>query len=383
MPQPRQYPALDDLHRGLDLGLVFRVVGTRRQDAAAVVTGKVQHGVRRPGLVAAGLRNHRARVVRNDQLGHAAVVGQRLDAAFQPVGRGLRRRRPGKGVIRGAQGGHEDVGLAASSQRDGRAGVVDEQLVAGPVHLTHRALQCPGKAPVVLAELGVLVGLDLAVHGPFAAVFLPQKHQRHAFAAQLQMHPAVVGRREDGWPALLIPQLALQLRFVHLGYRGPLQSGRTGQLGVFGDDAFGQAQRLGYLFLGQPAVQAQPQYFFDFTHCDLSGGHPASCHKSASLPARVVSFAQLLSQPTDMFMLIGRVVHGSGISFHNAGIMPSNPSNPVFTLPRITAQARPEYALHQRDIAQVAQIARQQDGMPARLRHACIPMHAMSPAEQT
>ena len=55
LAQPRQDPALHQLHAELDLGFVLRVVGPRGQHRAAVVAGKVEHGVVELWLVAVGV----------------------------------------------------------------------------------------------------------------------------------------------------------------------------------------------------------------------------------------------------------------------------------------------------------------------------------------
>jgi hypothetical protein len=53
------------------------------------------------------------------------------------------------------------VGTAAVDQFDGGPGEIDEQLLAGTVDLAHGALELPGKAPVILAELGIGVGVAI------------------------------------------------------------------------------------------------------------------------------------------------------------------------------------------------------------------------------
>lgn len=70
--QAHQDPALHHLHGRLDLTLVLRVVGARRQHRGAVVARKVMHCVVRPGLVAVGVGNQRPGIVRHDQQWHAA-----------------------------------------------------------------------------------------------------------------------------------------------------------------------------------------------------------------------------------------------------------------------------------------------------------------------
>ena len=105
------------------------------------------------------------------------------------------------------------MGAGAVGEPDGGAGVVDEQLLAGPVHLAHRALQLLGEAAVVLAELGVTVGL---LPGMIGAVFLPQQHQRHALAAQLLVQAPVVRLHMVARPLRRHQQAPLQHRIIHV-----------------------------------------------------------------------------------------------------------------------------------------------------------------------
>jgi len=95
-----------------------------------------------------------------------------------------------EGVARRAQRSHEDVGAAAVRKTHHGADVVDEELLAGAVHLAHGALEALGKTTVILAVLRVAVG---RLTGVLQAVLLPQQHQRHAFAPQFLVHAGVVG----------------------------------------------------------------------------------------------------------------------------------------------------------------------------------------------
>ena len=65
-------PALHDLHSRFGLGLVLRVARTGRQNRGAVVACEVEHRVVATRLVAIGVGDHCLRVVRHDQLRHAA-----------------------------------------------------------------------------------------------------------------------------------------------------------------------------------------------------------------------------------------------------------------------------------------------------------------------
>lgn len=67
--------------------------------------------------------------------------------------------------------------------------VVDEQLLADAMLLTHHHIQFALPGPVVLTEPAVLKALRLA-----QAVLLPEQRQSHAGAAQFGMHPRPIGQ---------------------------------------------------------------------------------------------------------------------------------------------------------------------------------------------
>ena len=66
MAQPGENPALDDLHAGFDLGLVLRLSRACRQDDRAVMGGELGGARIRLRLVAVGVGNEGARIVRDD-----------------------------------------------------------------------------------------------------------------------------------------------------------------------------------------------------------------------------------------------------------------------------------------------------------------------------
>ena len=105
----RQDPALDHLHPDFDLRLVARMSGARREHRHVVVVAELLDQAVDGRLVAVGPRDQGARLVGHDQPRHAADELQRVDDRADPVGRGLRRRGAGVGVVRRAQHGHEDL----------------------------------------------------------------------------------------------------------------------------------------------------------------------------------------------------------------------------------------------------------------------------------
>jgi hypothetical protein len=228
------------------------MIGTRRQNRGAVVAREVEHRVVAAWFVSIGIRDQRTWVVRHDELGHAAVKAQCARRRFEPVSHRLARRGKGECIAGGTHRGDEDVGPAAVGQCDGGAGVIDEQLLACAVNLPHRALELPGEAPIVVAELGVGVGLAVRVLGP---VFLPQQHQRHALAAQLLVEATIV--RLDMITRLLgrHQQSPLKRDLVSILHRRPVQARCRGEPHILGDDAFGDAQRASNLLVRKFGVQ--------------------------------------------------------------------------------------------------------------------------------
>lgn len=122
-----------------------------------------------------------------------------------------------RSVLRGAHAGDKDLRGAYLAGRHvddggGVAAVVDEQLLAGAVHLTHRARKATSVPVIALAVLAIPVG-SLTVRG---AVLLPQELQRHAFALELLMHVGIVRHRVLLTGRVLTKQQALQLPFVKI-----------------------------------------------------------------------------------------------------------------------------------------------------------------------
>ena len=109
MAKPRHDPALDDLYSHLGLGLVLRFAWPCRQDHRLVMARALQCRAVQARLVPIRQRDQGARIVRHNHLRHATKVGERLAQRSQPVDLGFARRRAGIGVIRGAQGGDEDM----------------------------------------------------------------------------------------------------------------------------------------------------------------------------------------------------------------------------------------------------------------------------------
>ena len=112
-----------------------------------------------------------------------------------PVGEPLRPGRLGIGVAGGPECGDEQLGChhlsgQAVDHLQGRAGIVDEQPLAGDMGLPHgrRQPRLPGAVEVAETTVAVAVGVR-------GAVLLPEQLQRHALPAQLAMDRPPIGLR--------------------------------------------------------------------------------------------------------------------------------------------------------------------------------------------
>jgi hypothetical protein len=268
--QPCQHPAGDDLNARFCGGLVLGQKWACRENRDAVVPGEVAHRLVELGVVAASHADQRTRVVGHDKLRAAAVEGQRPRHRAQPRAHALVGGGAGEGVARRAHGGDEDLGARAVGQFQRGAGVVDEQLLAGAPLLAHRALQGLGEGLVVLAELGVGPGAPALEGG---AVFLPQQHQRHALAAQFDVHAGEVGQGDAGLDLAASEQPALERGLVEFGRCLPVQPGGTGQAELLGDHALGAAQAARDGLVRERAVVLESEDVLDHAYVHSWLGH--------------------------------------------------------------------------------------------------------------
>ncbi|SAL41261.1 hypothetical protein AWB69_04159 [Caballeronia udeis] len=162
------------------------------------------------------------------------------------------------------------------------------------MNLPHRTLELPGEAPIVIAELGIGVGLAVRVLGP---VFLPQQHQRHAFAAQLLVEAAIVRLDMITWFLRRDQQSPLERDLVSILHRRPVQARRRGEPHILGDNAFGDAQRAGNLLVRKFGVQLQTQYVSYLTHIDPWCGHAVSRRKSWKRTHSVAHMRNIIPAP--------------------------------------------------------------------------------------
>ena len=156
--------------------------------------------------------------------------------------------------------------------------------------LPHRAPEQQAVAVVVLAELGVAPGRLAWVS---LDVFLPQQAQRHALAAHLVVHLAIVGGHVmAGAVSAACQQPALQRGLAERGHHRPVQSAGSRQRAVLGDHALGKAQRCGNALVRELSLKLQTKNVLDLAHVDPRCGHAFSGQKPARLPAWVDLLAQ-------------------------------------------------------------------------------------------
>ena len=206
------------------------------------MTREVLHRLVGAGFISVRARDHRARVVRHDQLGHAADEAQGACAPMQPVGHRLARRCAGEGVAGGTERGHKNMRPRTIGEFDRRTGVVDEELLAGAMDLAHRALQSQCIASIPLAELAVAVS---GLSGMGGHVLFPEQHEGDALAPQFLMDAAVVGQHVMAPPVQpALHDAAFQRRVAQGLDGGPVQAGNGGQADVLRDDALGDTDHM-------------------------------------------------------------------------------------------------------------------------------------------
>jgi hypothetical protein len=186
-----------------------------------------------------------------------------------PVGQALRPRGFGEGVVAGAKHGHQHGGLADLAcagvvDRNRVAGIVDEELLAGPVLVTQDDVLPLEPGAVQAAVTAVAVAFRLLL-----AVLLPEQLQRQMLVRlQLAPHRGKVGigglpprrgrtlqRQQRGHQPVLVP----------LGYIRPSQPGLVGQAQVVGNRGLTDLTAQRDLALAQPEV-GQPQDSLDLVH---------------------------------------------------------------------------------------------------------------------
>jgi hypothetical protein len=137
--------------------------------------------------------------------------GDPLRQLLRPGGLGI-------GVAGGTEHGDEHLGLTHLAgggvhDRHRRTAVVDEQLLSGPVKLTHAALLALAPALIMKAELAVAIGAGAVC----LRILRPQQLQGDPFALELVVDDGEVRLGElRCWFVLAPEQHRLQLGLVHV-----------------------------------------------------------------------------------------------------------------------------------------------------------------------
>jgi hypothetical protein len=131
---------------------------------------------------------------------------------------------------------------------------VDERLLAGPVHLSHRRLQFLGPAAVNLAILAaaVAVGMDLGV-------LFPQQLKRHARPLEFLVNPRYVGRDPIAIRRRDRKQLRFQRPIVQIGWQRPVQACVLGAADVLRNRPHSHAAGPGDRPVAHAPLVFQPQ----------------------------------------------------------------------------------------------------------------------------
>src|SRR5215470_10850474 len=185
MPQPPENVRLRKSHTGFRLSLVARAVRACWHNADAVM--RCHHGVAAIdlGIVERGLVHAALEIVGHDETRHATKEAEHAHMGLDPVRQRLCPSRFRIGVVGSPQNRHEDLGLTHLAGRwihdgDLLAGVVDENLVASDMMLTHHW----GKTTLELAMQIAKPRIAVAVRMK-EAVLLPQHHQIDARPLEL------------------------------------------------------------------------------------------------------------------------------------------------------------------------------------------------------
>jgi hypothetical protein len=202
------------------------------------------------------MRDGGLQVIRDHDLGHAAEELEgphmRTDPAPQVLpGGGLH-----EGIAAGAQHGDEHGGRARFTtlrvvNRNGGAGVIHEQLLAGAVFLPQHQVELLQPAPVEIAKTAIAIAVRIVL-----AALLPDQLQGQVFVRlQLLMNPGPVRlrvfppKRRHG---ALRKQRPLHLGIIPVWRQRPPDSGRLRGGQVLMHGALRDRTTAGDLVLAQP-----------------------------------------------------------------------------------------------------------------------------------
>ena len=244
MAQLGDDPTFCEQHAGLDLGLVSWLVGARRDDRDAIVGGHLLIGGVHVGLVTVRPGDARAEVVTDHDLVTTAHRLEGVHVGRHPVQQLLGGKCLGEQIARRTSHCDEQLGVTNDItgspviDRDLHAGEVDEELLAGAMHLAHDDVDVALEDPVVVDELGVAIAVGMGF-----AVFEPQQLERHPFSTKLPMDIGKVWHRPgDAARRRRREQQPFEVGIRELLGQGPRQPGRVGASDVITDGGEGEIE---------------------------------------------------------------------------------------------------------------------------------------------
>jgi hypothetical protein len=238
LPESRQNPTLHHLHPHFHLGLVAGSANPGGDDGAAVVARHVLVGGIKIGLVEAGLCHAALQIVGDYELGYSTKEGKGPHVGADPVGKRLAPGGLGVGIAAGAKDSDEDLGVAdlpgdGINHRGGLPGIVNEELLSGPVLLAHDEIEFLTPPPVLLTEPAVLIALGVGL-----LVFLPQEKERDPLSPELpvDLRPVRQESATSRHTRSLREEPPFQFGFIELGRQRPAEStiSRPAQILAYG-----------------------------------------------------------------------------------------------------------------------------------------------------
>ncbi len=163
-------------------------------------------------------------IIRDNDLRNALEVLKGPHMRLDPVWEGLCPSRLCIGVVARAKHGDNDLGLVdlpgtGIDNGHGLSGVVDKQLLSGPVGVPHDRIELAPPIPVLAAKPAVLVAIWMGLF-----VFFPEQEQGDALSLQLLVHGVPLRlwyKQGSGLMALWREQPPMQLRLGHAFWQRP------------------------------------------------------------------------------------------------------------------------------------------------------------------
>ncbi len=246
-PEPGQDPAGDQLDRLLCGSLVLWTFDTRWKNRRRIMLRHLPVGLVGEGLVEIGGGDAALEVIGDQEGGNASQKLEATDMGADPGGQILAWGGLGEHVVREPEGGDEDLGFRCHLpgpgilDRDGGAGIVDEEPVPRGVGVPVGGLQALGIGGVMDTEAGVGIS---PLFAPLPILF-PEEQKGDAFMAlkfPMNLIPVREGPGRRRGSFLLFQNLRQKRLAAGIG-QGPGNGLELPE--VFGNRGCGQGQALG------------------------------------------------------------------------------------------------------------------------------------------